>query len=95
MELCEKQVVSTKSRQQQVEDWELLLQDWVIRARARWLATRVAWVSSAVSVPGCPRATEQAMKARKCSWTVWTGRAVGKARFRILSRFVTAGAENV
>ena len=50
-------------------------EDWVLCARARWLATRVAWVSSAE----CQVAHGTGHEGTQMHWTVWTGRAVGKA----------------
>ena len=52
-------------------------EDWVLCARARWLATRVAWVSSAE----CQVAHETGHGGTHMHGTVWTGRAVGKALF--------------
>ena len=52
-------------------------EDWVLCARARWLATRVAWVSSAE----CQVAHGTGRGGTHMHGTVWTGRAVGKAFF--------------
>ena len=52
-------------------------EDWVLCARARWLATRVAWVSSAE----CQVAHGTGHGGTHMHGTVWTGRAVGKAVF--------------
>ena len=52
-------------------------EDWVICARTRWLATRVAWVSSAE----CQVAHGTGHESTHMHGTVWTGRAVGKAFF--------------
>ena len=47
-------------------------EDWVICARTRWLATRVAWLSSAE----CQVAHGTGHGGTHMHWTVWTGRAV-------------------
>ena len=52
-------------------------EDRVLCARGRWLATRVAWVSSAE----CQDTHGIGHGGTHMHWTVWTGRAVGKAFF--------------
>ena len=64
-------------------------EDWVICARARWLATRVAWVSSAE----CQVAHGTGHGGTHMHWTGvdWARRR--KSFFRIRPLFVTPGAE--
>ena len=52
-------------------------EDWVLCARARWLATRVAWVSSAE----CQVTHGTGHGGTHMRGPVWTGRAVAKLVF--------------
>ena len=65
-------------------------EDWVICARARWLATRVAWVSSAE----CQVAHGTGHGGTHVHGTVWTGRAVGKAFFGSVHVLYTTYGDN-
>ena len=75
MELCE----AAKSNARRVDQSPSAAggEVWVLCARTRWLATRVAWVSSAE----CQVAHGTGHGGTHMHWTVWTGRAVGKAFF--------------
>ena len=61
--------------------------------RVRAMAGDAGGMGEAVSSAECQVAHGTGHGGTHMHWTVWTGRAVGKAFFRIRTLFVTAGAE--